>query len=100
MKVRINYAKVNQQINALEKELNELNNQIKKIDQLMIDSRTVWKGQASEAFNKKVTMLRQELLETRQQMEYLITRIKTIANNYKKQEELQQRQAELLKIGK
>ena len=68
MQFRINYTKVMSQANEISDKADELENQIKRLEQMEQDCRSVWQGEAADAFLAKLTALRGVMGQTRTQM--------------------------------
>ena len=85
MKFRINYSKVMSQADEISDQASQLASQIQKLQQMEQDCRTVWKGEAAEAFLAKLTALRSEM--TRSQMSTLADTIRTCARRIQREDE-------------
>jgi len=79
MGFRINYSKVIAQANSIEGDAKELSKQINLLTQMERDCRSSWKGEAADAFLKKLCALRDEMSRTRGQMSNLAATIKDCA---------------------
>lgn len=71
MVYRINYSKVISQAHAIEDNAAELAAQIKVLEQMEQDCRSVWKGQAADSFITKLRTLRSEMYRTKNQLSNL-----------------------------
>lgn len=87
MKFRINYSKVMSQADEISDQASQLVSQIQKLQQMEQDCRTVWKGEAAEAFLAKLTALRSEMTQTRSQMSTLADTIRTCARRIQREDE-------------
>ena len=99
MKYRINYSKVISQANSIAEDASRLSAQIKLLEQLEQDCRSVWKGQASEAFLAKLRTLRSEMNRTRSQMANLASTIKYCADRIQREDRQAEERAAALKPG-
>lgn len=80
MKYRINYSKVISQADSIADNASELSAQIRLLEQLEQDCRTIWKGQAADAFIHKLNALRIEMKRTKNQMSNLSSTIRYCAD--------------------
>lgn len=99
MKYRINYYKVISQANSIAGDASELSAQIKLLDQMEQDCRSVWKGQAAEAFIAKLSALRTEMNRTRNQMSTLASTIKYCADRIQCEDRQAEERAAALNSG-
>lgn len=97
MRYRINYSKVISQANAITNETSALSTQIKVLEQMEQDCRTVWKGQASNAFVEKIRILRNEMTRTKNQMSGLASTIKYCADRIQREDRQAAERASALK---
>lgn len=87
MKFRINYSKVMSQANEISDKADQLGNQIQKLEQMEQDCRSVWQGEASEAFLAKLVTLRGEMSRTKAEMLNLAETIRTCARRIQREDE-------------
>jgi len=99
MKYRINYSKVLSQANSIANDAEELSAQIKLLGEMEQDCRSVWKGEAANAFISKLSTLRMEMSRTRFQMSDLAATIKYCANRIQCEDRRAEEQAAALKSG-
>ncbi len=99
MKYRINYSKVVSQANSIAGDASELFAQIKVLEQMEQDCRTVWKGQAADAFIAKLSTLRSEMNRTKSQMSNLASTIKYCADRIQREDRQAEERAAALKSG-
>lgn len=97
MKYRINHAKVIAQANSISDNADQLNAQIKLLNQLEQECRSCWKGDAADTFISKLNQLRNEMAKTKTQMVGLASTIKYCADRIQKEDEAQERRAAALK---
>lgn len=99
MKYRINYPKVISQANSIANDATQLSAQIKLLEQMEQDCRSVWKGQAADAFIAKLSTLRSEMNRTKSQMTNLASTIKYCADRIQREDRLAEERAAALKSG-
>lgn len=99
MRYRINYPKVISQANSIAGDASELSAQIKLLEQMEQDCRSVWKGEAAEAFLARLGALRSEMSRTRSQMSTLASTIKYCADRIQREDEEAARLAAELSSG-
>lgn len=99
MKYRINYFKVISQANSIAGNATELSAQIKLLEQMEQDCRSVWKGQAADAFVTKLSALRSEMSRTKSQMSNLASTIKYCADRIQREDRQAEERATALKSG-
>ena len=97
MVYRINYSKVISQAHAIEDNAAELAAQIKVLEQMEQDCRSVWKGQASDSFITKLRTLRSEMYRTKKQLSKLSSIIKYCADRIQREEQRGEERAAALK---
>lgn len=100
MKYRINYSKVIAQVNSINGSVSELSAQIKIIEQLEQDCRSVWKGQAADAFIARLSTLQSEMRQTKNQMSTLASTIKYCADRIQQEDRQAEERAAALKSGR
>ena len=99
MGYRINHAKVISQANSIAdcaSRLLEQSNQLSFMEQSI---RSAWKGQASDAFFSRVSILRGEVNTARQQIATLASTIKYCADRIQREDDEAMRRAADLKSG-
>ncbi len=99
MRYRINYSKVISQANSIADDASELSAQIKLLEQMEQDCRSVWKGQAADAFIAKLSTLRSEMNRTKSQMSNLASTIKYCADRIQREDRQAKERAAALKSG-
>lgn len=87
MQFRINHSQVIRQANSIAGDAAELSGQIKLLDQLEQDCKSVWKGEAADTFIAKLRVLRDEMSRTQKQMSNLASTIKECANRIQREDE-------------
>lgn len=97
MKLRINYTKVINQANSISDNADQLNAQIKALNQLEQECRACWKGDAADEFIKKLGQLRNEMTKTKTQIDKLASTIKSTADKIHKADLEQEEKAKALK---
>ena len=97
MKYRINHSKVISQANAISSYATDLGKQIKALEQLEQDCKTVWKGQAADAFIAKLRDLHTEMTRTKTQISSLASTIKYCADRIQREDERAAEKAAALK---
>ena len=97
MKYRINYSKVISQANSISEDAAQLSAQIKLLSQMEQDCRSIWKGQAADAFIAKLSALKNEMTRTRTQMSNLASTIKYCADRIQREDQEAERRAAALK---
>ena len=100
MQYRINYSKVISQANSIAGDAAELSAQIKSLEQLEQECRSVWKGQAADAFIAKLGLLRNEMSRTKNQMNTLASTIKYCVDRIQREDEEAAELAAALSSGK
>lgn len=99
MKYRINYSKVISQANSISGDADQLSAQIRLLDQMEQECKTVWKGEAADTFVSKIRNLRSEMNRTRSQMSDLASTIKYCANRIQREDCEAEERAAALKSG-
>lgn len=99
MKYRINYSKVISQANSISEDADQLSAQIRLLDQMEQECKTVWKGEAADIFISKIRNLRSEMNRTRSQMSDLASTIKYCANRIQREDREAEERAAALKSG-
>ena len=99
MKYRINYSKVISQANSIAGNASELSAQIRLLEQIEQDCKSVWKGQAADAFIAKLSSLRTEMNRTKNQMSTLASTIKYCADRIQREDRRAEEQATALNSG-
>lgn len=99
MKYRINYSKVISQANSISGDADQLSAQIRLLDQMEQECKTVWKGEAADIFISKIRNLRSEMNRTRSQMSDLASTIKYCANRIQREDREAEERAAALKSG-
>lgn len=99
MKYRINHSKVISQANSIGDNADQLNAQIKLLNQLEQECRACWKGEAADAFISKLSQLRNEMTRTKTQMTNLASTIKYCADRIQREDQEAERKAAALKSG-
>lgn len=99
MKYRINYSKVISQANSISGDADQLSAQIRLLDQMEQECKTVWKGEAADTFVSKIRNLRSEMNRTRSQMSDLASTIKYCANRIQREDREAEERAAALKSG-
>lgn len=97
MKYRINYSKVISQANSIAGNAAELTAQIRVLEQMEQACRSVWKGQAADAFIAKLRILRAEMNRTRKQIYNLASTIKYCADRIQREDRQAEERAAALK---
>ncbi|MCI8308419.1 MAG: WXG100 family type VII secretion target [Lachnospiraceae bacterium] len=100
MTYRINYSKVISQADAISDDAERLSGQIKLLSQMEQDCRSIWKGQAANAFAAKLAALKNEMTRTRTQMTHLASTIRYCADRIRREDEEAERRAAALNSGK
>lgn len=99
MKYRINYSKVISQANSISGDADQLSAQLRLLEQLEQECKTVWKGEAADIFISKIRNLRSEMNRTRSQMSDLASTIKYCANRIQREDREAEERAAALKSG-
>ena len=99
MGYRINYSKVISQANSIAEDANRLSSQIKQLEQMELDCRRIWKGEAAETFIAKLRSLRSEMNRTKAQMSNLSSTVKYCADRIQREDRRAEEQANALKSG-
>ncbi len=99
MKYRINYSKVISQADSIAEDAAQLSAQIKQLTQMEQDCRSIWKGQAADAFIAKLSALRYDMSRTRTQMSNLASTIKYCADRIQREDQEAERRAAALRTG-
>lgn len=99
MVYRINYSKVISQAHAIEDNAAELATQIKVLEQMEQDCRSVWKGQAADSFITRLRTLRSEMYRTKNQLSNLSFTIKYCADRIQREDQRAEERAAALKSG-
>lgn len=99
MKYRINYSKVISQADSILEDVNQLNAQIRYLEQMEQECRSAWKGEAADVFIHKLSTLRGEMVRTKSQMANLASTIKYCANRIQREDQEAERRATALKSG-
>jgi len=97
MAFRINHAKVISQANSIADDASQISAQVKLLSQLEQDIRSAWKGEAATAFLSRLTMLKNNVKNTGQQMAKLSSTIKYCADRIQREDEEANRRAAALK---
>lgn len=99
MKYRINYSKVVSQANSIQNNANQLNEQIKLLNELEQECRSSWKGGAADTFLSKLNQLKGEIEKSKKQMSNLASTIKYCADRIKHEDEEAEQRAQALSSG-
>ena len=99
MRYRINYPKVISQAHSIAENASRLSEQVKRLEQLEKEVRSVWKGEASDAFLAKLRALRGEMSRTKSQMIGLASTIKYCADRVQREDRQAEERAAALKSG-
>lgn len=99
MKYRINYSKVISQADSIADNASELSAQIRLLEQLEQDCGTIWKGQAADAFIRKLNALRIEMKRTKNQMSNLSSTIRYCADRIRYEDLQAEERAKTLNPG-
>lgn len=99
MKYRINYSKVISQADSIAEDAAQLSAQIKQLTQMEQECRSIWKGQAADAFIAKLSALRYDMSRTRTQMSNLASTIKYCADRIQREDQEAERRAAALRTG-
>lgn len=97
MQYRINYSKVVSQANAIKADGDDLARQIKMLEQMEQECRSAWKGPAADVFIAKLSSLRGEMNQTKNQITNLATTIKRCADKIQNEDRLAAERAAALK---
>lgn len=99
MKYRINHSKVISQADSIRDDADQLNVQIRLLNQLEQECRLCWKGDAADAFLSKLNQLKAEMTRTKNQMSNLASTIKYCADRIQREDEEAERRAAALSSG-
>ncbi len=99
MKYRINYSKVISQADSIAGNAADLSTQIRALEQVERECRSVWKGQAADVFIAKLSALREEMSRTKSQMSQLASTIKYCADRIQREDQRVAELAAALKAG-
>ncbi len=99
MKYRINYSKVISQADSIAEDATQLSAQIKQLTQMEQKCRSIWKGQAADAFIAKLSALRYNMSRTGTQMSNLASTIKYCADKIQREDQEAERRAAALRTG-
>lgn len=99
MKYRINHSKVISQADSIRDDADQLNAQIRLLNQLEQECRLCWKGDAADAFLSKLNQLKTEMTRTKNQMSNLASTIKYCADRIQREDEEAERRAAALSSG-
>lgn len=99
MKYRINDSKVILQADSIVGDISELSAQIKILEQMEQECRSVWKGPAADVFIAKLSTLRTEMSRTKNQMSTLVSTIKYCADRIQREDRQTEERAAALKSG-
>lgn len=99
MKYRINHSKVVSQADSIKDDADQLNTQIRLLNQLAQECRLCWKGDAADVFLLKLDQLKTEMTRTRIQMTNLASTIKYCADRIQREDEEAERRAATLSSG-
>lgn len=97
MAFRINYDKVIQQANSISDNATNLTSQLNILSQVEQDIRTGWKGEAADVFRIKLSALKENISKTRNDILKLSSMIKYCAEQVRRVEEQETRNAGKLK---
>lgn len=97
MAFRINYSKVISQANSISNNASDLSIQVNLLTQMEQDIRSAWKGEAADAFLSRLSLLKNNISKTRQQMADLASTIKYCAERIQREDEETNRRATALK---
>jgi len=89
---RINYGQVIGQANTIRNLSGDLEREIKKLENILTNVRGNWKGPASQAFQRHLTILIADMKQTKYSMSSVSSTIKNVATTIHREDE---RQAEL-----
>jgi WXG100 family type VII secretion target len=84
---RINYDQVIRQANTISNLSDDLKKEINKLDNILTNVRSNWKGPASQEFQRHLTLLIADMKETKYSMSSVSTTIKNVASRIKKEDE-------------
>lgn len=99
MKYRINHSKVISQANSIADNASELSAQIRLLEQIEQDCKSVWKGQAADIFIAKLSTLRTEMNRTKNQMSTLASTIQYCADRIQHEDRQMEERAKALNLG-
>lgn len=99
MKYRINHSKVVSQADSIRDDADQLNAQIRLLNQLEQECRLCWKGDAADAFLLKLNQLKADMTRTKNQMTNLASTIKYCADRIQREDEEAERRAAALSSG-
>lgn len=99
MKYRINYSKVVSQANSISGNADQLSVQIRLLDQIEQECRSIWKGEAADVFISKIRSLRSEMDKTRFKMLNLASTIQYCADRIQSEDRAAEERAATLNAG-
>jgi WXG100 family type VII secretion target len=91
---RINYRQVVGQANTISNLSGDLEREIRKLEDILSSVKSNWKGPASTAYQRHLTLLIADMRKTKNSMSSVSTTIKNVAIRIQREDE---RQAELAK---
>lgn len=89
---RINYGQVIRQANTINNLSTDLDREVRSLENILTNIRSDWKGPASIAFQKHLTILIADMKQTKYSMSSVSSTIKNVATRIQQEDE---RQAEL-----
>ena len=94
---RINYSRVISQANEINDLSSELSREISKLENMMNDVNSNWKGPASDTYQKQLSKLISSMKNTKSKMASVSQTIKTVAKRIQTEDEKAAEKAKKLK---
>lgn len=96
---RINYSRVMSQANSMNNLSSNLNSEIRKLDNMLNEIKSNWKGPASSAYQLQLNRLIIDMKQTKGKMEAVAGTIKTVARRIQQEDERAAERAKKLSSG-
>ncbi|MBQ8002167.1 MAG: WXG100 family type VII secretion target [Clostridia bacterium] len=97
---RINYSRVISQANSMSNLAGDLSSEIRKLEGMLSDVRSNWKGPASEAYQRQLSNLIADMKRTKSKMTGVSSTIKSVARRIQAEDERAAERARKLNSGK
>lgn len=94
---RINYSRVISQANSMGNLSGDLSSEIRKLENMLSEARSVWKGPASETFQRQLGNLITDMKSTKSKMSGVSSTIKSVAKRIQSEDERAAERAKKLK---
>ncbi len=94
---RINYSRVISQANSMNNLSGDLSSEIRRLENMLSEARSNWKGPASETFQRQLSNLIGDMKNTKSKMSSVSSTIKSVARRIQAEDERAAERAKKLK---